>query len=51
MEYITGQYALNLSCSLNTTGDWHTSALNWKNVYTLFGRLSAIGVDYYGIVG
>lgn len=29
MKYITGQFALNLPCSLETCGDWHTSALDW----------------------
>lgn len=30
MRYITGIHALNLPCSLETCGDWHTSALQWK---------------------
>lgn len=30
--YITGIHALNLPCELETTGDWHTSSLDWKNV-------------------
>lgn len=33
MRYITGIHALNLSCSLETCGDWHTSALRWENIY------------------
>lgn len=32
MLYLTGQHALNLPCSLDTCGDWHTSALNWTNI-------------------
>ena len=32
MLYITGIYALNLTCKLNTFGDWHQSALNWKKM-------------------
>lgn len=32
MIYITGQHSLNLECDLETTGDWHTSALAWKNI-------------------
>lgn len=32
MQYITGIHALNLKCSLETCGDWHTSALRWKNI-------------------
>lgn len=31
MKYITGIYALNLTCSLDTSGDWHQSALDWTN--------------------
>ena len=30
MEYISGIHALNLPCELETCGDWHTSALQWK---------------------
>ena len=29
IKYITGSHALNLPCSLDTCGDWHTSALQW----------------------
>ncbi len=32
MRYITGIHALNLSCELETTGDWHTSALKWEKI-------------------
>ena len=35
MLYVSGLYALNLSCSLDTCGDWHHGALNWKNVLFL----------------
>ncbi len=31
MLYITGIYALNLPCGLETCGDWHQSALKWDN--------------------
>ena len=31
MKYITGIHALNLSCSLETCGDWHRSALQWEH--------------------
>jgi hypothetical protein len=31
MLYITGIHALNLPCSLDTCGDWHTSAISWDN--------------------
>lgn len=30
MEYISGVHALNLTCSLNTCGDWHQSAIQWE---------------------
>lgn len=29
MKYISGIHALNIECNLNTTGDWHRSALKW----------------------
>ncbi|MCL2086873.1 MAG: hypothetical protein FWH05_04675 [Oscillospiraceae bacterium] len=29
MKYITGIHALNLNCSLETSGDWHQSAIQW----------------------
>lgn len=32
MLYLTGIHALNLPCSLETSGDWHTSALKWKEL-------------------
>ena len=32
MLYITGQHALNLPCSLDTTGDWHTASMNWNKI-------------------
>jgi len=32
MRYISGIHALNLPCSLETCGDWHTSALHWDNI-------------------
>lgn len=32
MLYITGVHALNIEDSLETCGDWHTSALNWSNI-------------------
>lgn len=31
-KYITGTYALNLPCSLDTSGDWHFSALDWDKI-------------------
>lgn len=31
MQYITCIHALNLPCSLETCGDWHTSAIQWDN--------------------
>lgn len=32
MLYITGVHALNIECELDTTGDWHTSALSWDAI-------------------
>ena len=31
MKYLTGIYALNLPCSLDTCGDWHSKSINWNN--------------------
>lgn len=31
MKYLTGIHALNLSCSLDTCGDWHSKSINWKH--------------------
>lgn len=47
MFYITGQHALNLQCSLNTCGDWHTSALKWNDIPIKSSYNSVFGV--YGI--
>jgi len=30
--YISGMYALNLPCELDTCGDWHYSAYNWDSI-------------------
>lgn len=32
MKYVTGIYALNLPCELETCGDWHSTSLDWGNV-------------------
>lgn len=32
MKYITGIHALNIPCSLDTSGDWHASALKWEKL-------------------
>ncbi len=32
MIYVTGEHSLNLMCDLETCGDWHASALAWKNI-------------------
>ena len=45
MKYITGIHALNLSCELDTCGDWHTSALKWQNLDMRDSNDSFIG-DY-----
>lgn len=33
MKYITGIYALNIPCKLNTCSDWHALSLDWDNIY------------------
>ncbi len=33
MKYISGIYALNLRCSLETCGDWHTSSFSWEKLH------------------
>ena len=45
MEYITGQHALNLPCSLETCGDWHQSALQWVYPFVRSSEESIFG-DY-----
>ena len=45
MQYITGIHALNLPCSLLTCGDWHQSALRWKDV-TFMNTETAFFGDY-----
>lgn len=32
MMYVSGIHALNIEDSLETCGDWHTSALSWSNL-------------------
>ena len=32
MKYLTGIHALNLECSLETSGDWHMSGLKWEKL-------------------
>lgn len=32
MKYISGIHALNLTCNLDTCGDWHQSAIQWENL-------------------
>lgn len=46
MRYITGIHALNLNCSLDTPGDWHQSALNWKKI-----RLNESEDSLFGVYG
>ena len=45
MRYITGNYALNIPCSLNTDGDWHRSALDWEHL-PLFESDNSFFNDY-----
>lgn len=32
MQYISGIWALNLPCETETTGDWHSTSLNWQQI-------------------
>ena len=49
MQYLTGIHALNLNCELQTCGDWHQSALRWKDLtlrdteQSIFGEW---GIEY-----
>lgn len=45
MKYISGVHALNLACSLDTSGDWHASALRWDQLNLRDSRKSVFG-DY-----
>ena len=45
MKYITGNYALNIPCDLNTDGDWHRSALDWEHL-PLFESDNSFFKDY-----
>lgn len=48
MLYVSGVYALNLPCSLKTTGDWHTSSLDWSKVdlrHSESSRLKGWGIE------
>ena len=47
MQYISGIHALNLPCSLETCGDWHSSALKWEKLYIKDTEKSIF--DMYGI--
>lgn len=45
MLYITGLHALNIPCSLPTTGDWHASTLDWSAM-PLSESTNSIFLDY-----
>ena len=47
MKYITGIHALNLPCNLITDGDWHCSALRWKDI--MFNNTEDSFFKDYGI--
>lgn len=47
MKYITGIHALNLPCDLATCGDWHTSALHWKDIF--YGESDTSPLGEWGI--
>ncbi|WP_300736038.1 hypothetical protein [uncultured Dubosiella sp.] len=47
MLYLSGIHALNTNCLLNTTGDWHSSALKWDVVnQRLIDSKNSIFEDY-----
>lgn len=43
MLYITGEFALNIPCSLETCGDWHTSGMDWSRVWKQESSASIFG--------
>jgi hypothetical protein len=43
IKYISGIHALNLICNLDTPGDWHRSALAWKNLTIRNSKNSVFG--------
>lgn len=45
--YITDIHALNLPCTLDTCGDWHTSAIQWEHPHIRESEGSLFG--NYGI--
>lgn len=47
VKYITGIHALNLRCSLLTTGDWHCLSLKWEDI--TFGDTENSIFGDYGI--
>jgi len=49
IKYITGIHALNINCDLETCGDWHASAIQWKNPNTRYSNESIFkdyGIEY-----
>ncbi|MBM6761016.1 hypothetical protein [Megamonas hypermegale] len=45
MKYLSGIFALNLMCDLDTFGDWHTSAIDWKKL-NFWDSTDSIWGDY-----
>ena len=45
MLYLSGIHALNIPCKLNTSGDWHASALSWNDIHLKESDNSIFG-DY-----
>ena len=45
MKYISGIFALNINCDLDTCGDWHQSALKLDS-FTLLESENSIWGDY-----
>ena len=47
MKYVSGIFALNIPCDLETCGDWHTPSLDWDNLDIKESSLNIFGS--YGI--
>lgn len=43
MLYLSGVHALNIENTLNTCGDWHTSALDWSSIKLVDSSNSVFG--------
>lgn len=45
MKYVTLLHALNIPCRLDTFGDWHKEALDWRKIH-VFESNDSIFKDY-----